>query len=115
MFLLTKICGYGVIMSIAKIYKPSKTSMQSGRAKSKQWILEFVRKTPAIPEPLMGWQSSGDTQKQIKIAFSSKEAAIQYAEKQEIDYELINPQKRKLNIKSYADNFSSERKVSWTH
>ena len=89
--------------------------MQSGRAKSKGWILEFERKSPAIPDPLMGWQSSGDTQKQIKIPFSSKEAAIQYAKKQNIDYELIDPQQRKLNIKSYADNFSSERKVSWTH
>ena len=102
-------------MSIAKIYKPSKTSMQSGRAKSKGWVLEFIRKTPSIPDPLMGWQSSGDTQKQIKIVFSSKEAAIHYAEKQDIDYKLIEPQKRKLNIKSYADNFSSERKMSWTH
>ena len=102
-------------MSAAKIYKPSKTSMQSGLAKSKEWVLEFTRRTPAIPGPLMGWQSSGDTQKQIKMAFSSKEAAIQYAKKQNIDYELINPQKRKLNIKSYADNFSSERRISWTH
>ncbi len=102
-------------MSIAKIYKPSKTSMQSGRAKSKGWVLEFVRKSPSIPDPLMGWQSSSDTQKQVKIAFSSKEAAIQYAKKQDIDYKLIDPQQRKLNIKSYADNFSSERKVSWTH
>ena len=68
-------------MSAAKIYKPSKTSMQSGLAKSKEWVLEFTRRTPAIPDPLMGWQSSGDTQKQIKMAFSSKEAAIQYAKK----------------------------------
>lgn len=102
-------------MTIAKIYKPSKTSMQSGRAKSKSWILEFVRKTPAIPDPLMGWQSSGDTQKQVKIEFSSKEAAILYAEKQGIVYDVINPQPRRLNIKSYADNFSSDRKISWTH
>ena len=102
-------------MTIAKIYKPSKTSMQSGRAKSKSWILEFVRKTPAIPDPLMGWRSSGDTQKQVKIEFSSKEAAILYAEKQGIVYDVINPQSRRLNIKSYADNFSSDRKISWTH
>ena len=102
-------------MTIAKIYKPTKTSMQSGRAKSKYWILEFVRKTPAIPEPLMGWQSSGDTQKQVKIKFSSKEAAIFYAKKQGIVYDVINPQPRSLNIKSYADNFSSDRKISWTH
>ena len=102
-------------MTIAKIFKPSKTSMQSGRAKSKSWILEFVRKTPAIPEPLMGWQSSGDNQKQVKIEFSSKEAAILYAEKQGIVYDVINPQPRRLNIKSYDDNFSSDRKIYWTH
>ena len=102
-------------MAIAKIYKPSKTSMQSGRAKSKSWILEFVRKAPAIPDPLMGWQSSGDTQKQVKIEFPSKEAAMLYAEKQGILYDVIPPQPRKFNIKSYADNFSSDRKISWTH
>ena len=102
-------------MSTAKIYKPSKTSMQSGRAKTEKWILEFTRKTPAIPDPLMGWQSSGDTQKQVKIPFSSKDAAIKYAEKHFVDYQVVQPQTRKLNIKTYADNFSSDRKISWTH
>ena len=104
-----------VQMSKAKIYKPSKTSMQSGRAKTANWILEFTRKAPAIPDPLMGWQSCGDTQKQVKIPFATKEAAIQYAQKHTVDYQVIKPQTRKLNIKTYADNFSSDRKISWTH
>ena len=102
-------------MSKAKIYKPSKTSMQSGRAKTANWILEFTRKAPAIPDPLMGWQSCGDTQTQVKIPFATKEAAIQYAQKHSVDYQVIKPQTRKLNIKTYADNFSSDRKISWTH
>jgi len=102
-------------MTVAKIYKPAKTSMQSGRAKINKWILEYTRKHSAVPDPLMGWQSSGDTQKQVKISFPSKETAIQYAERHSIDYQLVNPQARKLNIKTYADNFSFDRKVSWTH
>ena len=102
-------------MSKAKIYNPSKTSMQSGRAKTAKWILEFTRKAPAIPDPLMGWQSSGDTQNQVKIFFSSKEAAIQYAEKHSVDYHVVTPQTRKLKIKTYANNFSADRKISWTH
>ena len=63
----------------------------------------------------MGWQASNDTQKQVKIQFASKEAAIEYAEKHNIKYEVIIAQQRKLNIKTYADNFSADRKVSWTH
>ena len=102
-------------MSKARIYQPSKTSLQSGRAKIAKWVLEFTRNAPAIPDPLMGWQSCGDTQKQVKISFSSKEAAIQYAERHSVDYQVVKPQTRKLNIKSYADNFSSERKITWTH
>ena len=89
--------------------------MQSGRAKTGKWILEFTRETPAMPDPLMGWQSSRDTQRQVKISFSSREAAIKYAERHSVDYQVIQPQTRKLNIKTYADNFSSDRKVSWTH
>ena len=99
----------------ARIYKPSKTSMQSGRAKTAKWILEFTRKAPAIPDPLMGWQSCVDTQKQVTIPFSTKEAAIKYAENHSLDYQVVKSQTKKLNIKTYADNFSSERRIAWTH
>ena len=78
--------------------------MQSGLAKNNKWILEFKTNDP-IKNPLMGWESSSDTYTELKLEFSSKELAINYAEKKKIDYELIEPKKRKIVKKSYADNF----------
>ena len=78
--------------------------MQSGTAKSKKWILEFITKDP-IKNPLMGWESSSDTLTELKLEFPSKELAINYAKKKKIDFELIEPKKRKTVKKSYADNF----------
>ena len=78
--------------------------MQSGTAKSNKWILEFITKDPTR-NPLMGWESSSDTLTQLKLEFSSKELAINYAKKKKIDFDLIEPKKRKIVKKSYADNF----------
>ena len=78
--------------------------MQSGTAKSNKWILEFVTKDPTR-NPLMGWESSSDTLTELKLEFSSKELAINYAKKKKIDFDLIEPKKRKTVKKSYADNF----------
>ena len=78
--------------------------MQSGIAKNNKWILEFKTKDP-LKNPLMGWESSIDTLSEIKLEFSSKELAINYAKKKKIDFELIEPKKRKIVKKSYADNF----------
>jgi hypothetical protein len=78
--------------------------MQSGTAKRDKWILEFKTKDPT-KNPLMGWESSSDTLTELKLEFSSKELAINYAKKNKIDYELIEPKKRKTVKKSYADNF----------
>ncbi len=89
--------------------------MQSGRGKSQQWVLEYPRSASVAPESLMGWQSSSDTQRQIRMRFSSKEDAIAYAEKQNISFELQEPNKRNLRLKTYADNFASNRKGAWTH
>tara|TARA_Y100001949_G_scaffold84273_1_gene71194 strand:+ start:215 stop:502 length:288 start_codon:yes stop_codon:yes gene_type:complete len=91
-------------MKKAKIYKPSKTAMQSGYRKSKNWILEFDTLDTKI-SPLMGWESSLDTMSEIKLEFSTKEQAINYAEKNNIAYYVLEPKKRKLIIKSYSDNF----------
>jgi hypothetical protein len=91
-------------MKKAKIYKPNKTAMQSGLGKTNKWILEFKTKDPTL-NPLMGWESSSDTLSEIKLEFSTKELAINYAKKNKIDYELIKPQTRKVTKKSYADNF----------
>ena len=78
--------------------------MQSGLAKTNKWIIEFITKDPT-KNPLMGWESSNDTLSELKLEFSSKELAINYAKKKKIDYEIIEPRKRKIVKKSYADNF----------
>ena len=78
--------------------------MQSGTGKTDKWILEYETKNPTI-NPLMGWESSSDTFTELKVEFSSKDLAINYAKKKKIDFELIEPRKRKTVKKSYADNF----------
>ena len=91
-------------MKKAIIYIPNKNPMQSGLAKTNKWILEYKTEDP-IKNPLMGWESSSDTYTELKLEFSSKELAINYAKKKKIDFELIEPRKRKTVKKSYADNF----------
>ena len=78
--------------------------MQSGNAKNNKWILEYITKDPT-KNPLMGWESSSDTLTELKLEFSTKELAINYAKKKKIDFDLIEPKKRKTVKKSYADNF----------
>ncbi len=91
-------------MKRAKIYRPTKTAMQSGIRNTKNWLLEFDTLDTGI-DPLMGWESSKDTMSEIKLQFNSKEQAINYAKKNNIDYYIVEPQKRKIIKKSYADNF----------
>ena len=88
----------------AIIYIPNKSPMQSGTAKSNKWILEFKTKNPT-KNPLMGWESSSDTFSELRLEFSSKELAINYAKKKKIIFEIIEPKKRKIIKKSYSDNF----------
>jgi len=91
-------------MKKAKIYIPNKRPMQSGLGKTDKWIIGFETKNPT-KNPLMGWESSTDTLSELKLEFSSKDQAINYAKKMKIDYEIIEPKKRKVIKKSYADNF----------
>jgi len=91
-------------MKKAKIYIPNKSPMQSGLGKINKWILEFETKDPTS-NPLMGWESSSDTFTELRLEFSTKELAINYAKKKKINYEIIEPKKRKTIVKSYADNF----------
>ena len=91
-------------MKKAKIYKPSKTAMQSGTRNTKKWILEFDTKDAGI-NPLMGWETSNATMSEVKLKFSSKDQAISYAKKNNIDYYVLKTQKQKKFNKSYADNF----------
>ena len=91
-------------MKKAKIYKPNKTAMQSGLGKIDKWILEFESDNPT-KNPLMGWESSSDTYSELRLEFSTKELAIDYAKKKKIIFEIIDSKKRKTVKKSYADNF----------
>ena len=100
---------------LARIYRPSKTAMQSGKAKTKEWVLEFEPKDARRPDPLMGWTSSTDMNGQVRLAFETREEAIAYAQKHGIAFQLFEPKTQKLTIKAYADNFSVERKEPWTH
>ena len=91
-------------MNKAKIYIPTKNSMQSGLGKIDKWIIEFETKNTGI-NPLMGWESSSDTLSELRLEFYTKYLAIQYAKKNKLDFEIIEPKKRKTIKKSYADNF----------
>lgn len=101
----------------ARIYKPARNAMQSGTAKTKHWVLEFVSETARDVDPLMGWTSSSDTQAQVKLRFSSKQAALEYAQEHGIDAVVQDPHKRKPNIRAggYGENFAVGRRGTWTH
>lgn len=89
----------------ARIYKPAKNTMQSGRASTAEWVLEYELETPRRPEPLMGWTSAGDTLNQVRMKFSSKEAAIAFAEGHGMVYSLAPEAQRRVTPRSYLDNF----------
>ena len=91
-------------MKRAKIYQPSKTAMQAGNRNTKNWLLEFDTLNTGI-NPLMGWETSNDTMSEVKLEFSTKEQAINFAKKNDIMYYIVEPQKRKIIKKSYSDNF----------
>ena len=88
-----------------RIYRPAKTAMQSGRANTKRWVLEFEPAAPKAHDPLMGWVSSGDTRAQVRLRFSTKEDALAYAQKRSFTATVEEPHERRIRPKSYADNF----------
>ena len=100
---------------VLKIFKPTKTAMQSGRGKTKSWIAEYISNEPNEKDSLMGWNSSKDTKSQIKIFFDSKEKAIEWAKNNNFQYEVFEPKNRKVIPKNYSDNFAFNRKEPWTH
>lgn len=99
----------------ARIYRPSKTAMQSGFANTKAWVLDFEPEAPRQVEPLMGWTSSGDMRQQLRLRFDSKEEAVAYCERGGIPYQVTENVSLKRRIMSYADNFSFKRRDAWTH
>ena len=96
-------------MPLARIYRPAKTAMQQGRAKTRKWILEYEPVTRRDPDPLMGWSSARDTLNQVQLRFDTLEEALVYAKANELDYTIIEPQVRTPKAKSYADNFRYDR------
>jgi hypothetical protein len=102
-------------MSIARIYKPTKTAMQSGTAKTKEWVLDYEPAEPRQVEPLMGWTSSGDMRQQLRLRFATKDEAIAYCEREGIAFQLFETKERVRRGLTYADNFATGRRIPWTH
>lgn len=99
----------------ARIFKPAKNAMQSGKAQTLQWRLTYEPEQPRMVEPLMGWTSSGDMRQQLTLHFDSKEEAVAYCEREGIPYQVIEPRETVRRQIAYADNFAFGRGEPWTH
>jgi hypothetical protein len=93
----------------ARIFRPARSAMQSGKGKTREWILEFEPAAARRPDPLMGWAGSGDTRSQIQLTFATREEAEAFAVRIGIDYVVAAPQAPSLKLRAYADNFSFNR------
>ena len=100
---------------LARIYQPARNAMQSGKARTKKWVLEYEPERAREIEPLMGWTASSDMRQQVSLDFDTKEEAIAYADKNSIPYQVFEPHKSAPKAKSYSDNFRFDRKIPWTH
>ena len=101
----------------ARIYKPAKSAMSSGTAKTHKWVLEYVPQSARQIDPLMGWTSSSDMASQVRLRFDTLEAAQDYAKDHGIDATVVQPKTRKPNIRQrgYGENFATTRRGAWTH
>lgn len=101
----------------ARIYRPARNALQSGTARSKQWVLDFAPEQAREKDPLMGWTGSGDTQSQVKLRFPTQAEAEAYAKAHGIDYVVVQPKERAPNIRAqgYGENFATNRRQVWTH
>jgi len=102
---------------LARIYQPARSAMQSGQAKTRDWVLDFVPADAKWIDPLMGWTGSDDMNSQVRLRFASQAEAIAYAERYGIAFELFEPKKRRhiLRQNGYGDNFATARRFAWTH
>jgi ETC complex I subunit-like protein len=96
-------------MAQARIYRPSKTAMQSGRATTRKWVLDYAQASKRLPDPLMGWTSADDTLNEVRLRFDTLEEAVAFAKKHSLDYTVIEPHERTPKAKSYAENFRYDR------
>jgi len=99
----------------ARIFKPAKNAMQSGKAKTREWQLDYEPELPRAVEPLMGWTSSSDMKQQVTLRFATREEAVAYCERRGIPYQVIEPKEPVKRQIAYADNFSFRRGEPWTH
>ena len=100
---------------LAKIYRPAPNAMQSGKANSKEWLLEFEGEAPPTVDPLMGWISRAGAATQVRMYFDTREEAIEFAKRQGFPFQVTDSREPRRIIKAYADNFSAYRKRPWTH
>ena len=100
---------------LARIFLPARNAMQSGRANTKEWVLEFEPASARSPDPLMGWTQTTDMNGQVRIAFDTREEAVAYAQRHGIPFEVIATPAHRRNVKAYADNFAFTRREPWTH
>ena len=100
---------------LARIYQPARNAMQSGKARTKKWVLEYEPERPREIEPLMGWTATSDMRQQVSLEFDSQEEAIAYAGKNGIPFQVFEPHRTDAKSKSYSDNFRFDRKIPWTH
>jgi hypothetical protein len=96
-------------MALARIYRPAKTAMQSGRAQTHKWILEYEPATPRRPDPLMGWTSAEDTLNQVQLRFATRAEAVAFADRLGLEHTVVAPHDSTQKPKSYADNFRYDR------
>src|ERR1700709_1002041 len=99
----------------ARIYQPPRNAMQSGKARTTQWLLEYEPEVARAPDPLMGWTSSRDMRQQVPLEFGSAEEAVAYAQKNAIPYQVFEPHRPAPKTKAYSDNFRVDRKEPWSH
>lgn len=99
----------------ARIYRPAKTAMQSGRGKTKDWVLELASDAKRSSDPLMGWTSVDDMAGQVKLRFETRAQAIAYAKREGLTFTVQDEVARKRLVKSYSENFATDRKQPWTH
>ncbi len=100
---------------LARIFKPSKSSMSSGRARTRDWVLEFDSVSGRGNDPLMGWISSSDMDGQVRLSFDTEQEAVDYCRSNGIAFQVAKEKPRRHVIKAYADNFAANRREPWTH
>jgi len=99
----------------ARIYRPARTAMQSGRAKTKDWVLDYEPEQSRTIDPLMGWTSSSDMKQEVRLQFDTKDEAVAYCEREGIPYQVFETPPPTRQRISYSDNFAYPRREAWTH